>query len=153
MLEEAIGLARTTGDLRLGTDAQLRRLLLELRTGDAERWSVTAVPEIEKAIEVFTNAADHAGLARAYRVLGYVHGTACNYAQAADACERALHHAREAGDAKEERVNATSYALALCWGPTPVDEAIARTEAILEQVAGSRPRAAGCCASLPTCGR
>jgi class 3 adenylate cyclase/tetratricopeptide (TPR) repeat protein len=138
VLEEAVGLARTIGDARLGTDAQLRRLLLELRTGDAERWSETAVPQIEEAIAVFTNIADHAGLARAYRVLGYVHGTACNYAQAADACERALQHAREAGDAKEERINATSYALALCWGPTPVDEAIARTEAILEQVAGSR---------------
>ena len=33
---------------------------------------------------------------------------------------------------------ATSYALAACWGPTPVDEAVARCEAVLEQVAVSR---------------
>jgi class 3 adenylate cyclase/tetratricopeptide (TPR) repeat protein len=138
VLEESIGLARSTHDLRIAADARLRRLLLELRRGDAERWTETAVPQVEEAIEVFTSLGDHAGLARAYRVLGYVHGTACNYTEAAAACERALHHAREAGDAKEERVNATSYALALGWGPTPVDEAIERTEAILEQVAGSR---------------
>jgi predicted ATPase/class 3 adenylate cyclase len=138
VLAEAISAAQSAGDLRVGADARLRRLLLELRTGNADRWSETAVPQIEEAIEVFTQLVDHAGLAKAYRVLGYVHGTACRYAEAAEACERALHHAREARDAREERVNATSYALALCWGSTPVDEAIERTEAILEQVAGNR---------------
>jgi class 3 adenylate cyclase/tetratricopeptide (TPR) repeat protein len=138
VLDDAIGAARSTGDPRVAADAGLRRLLVELRTGDAERWSETAVPRIEEAIEVFTQHVDHAGLARAYRLLGYVHGTACNYAQAAEACERALYHAREAGDAKEERINATSLALALCWGPTPVDEAIERTEAILDQVSENR---------------
>ena len=137
-LEGAIVAADSTADVRLGADARLRQLLLELRTGSTEQWSDEAVPQIEDSIEVFRRVGDHAGLARAYRVLGYVHGTACNYADAAAACERALYHAREAGDRKEERVNATSYALALCWGPTPVDEAIERCEAILEQVTGNR---------------
>jgi ATP/maltotriose-dependent transcriptional regulator MalT len=113
-------------------------LLLELRRGEVESWSEGAVPNIASAIDVFTETSDNAGLARAYRVLGYVHGTACNYAEAAEACQRALHHARAARDAKEERVNATSYALALCWGPTHVDEAIERTTEILDQVGGNR---------------
>ena len=138
VLEEAIGAAGATGDRRLEADARLRRLLLDLRTGTAEHWSESAVPEIEQAIGVFSTLDDHAGLARAYRVLGYVYGTTCRYADAAQACERALHHARSAGDVKEERANATSYALALCWGPTPVDEAIRESEAILENVAGNR---------------
>ena len=137
-LREAIAAAETIADVRLGADARLRYLLFEARTGGSDRWSEEAVPQIEEAIQIFTGSGDHSGLARAYRVLGYVHGTACSYAEAAAACERALHHAREAGDRKEERVNATSYALALCWGPTPVDEAIERCEAILEQVTGNR---------------
>ena len=137
-LSGAIAAADSTADVRVAADARLRRLLLEARTGESDQWSEHAVPQIEEAIEVFTEAGDHGGLARAYRVLGYVHGTACSYAEAAAACERALHHAREAGDRKEERVNATSYALALCWGPTPVDEAIEQCEAILQQVTGNR---------------
>jgi predicted ATPase/class 3 adenylate cyclase len=138
VLAEALDAARSTADPRVEADAGLRRLLLELRSGDVEGWSDEAVPRIADAIEVFTEASDYAGLARAYRVLGYVHGTACNYTEAAAACERALQHARVARDAREERVNATSYALALCWGPTPVDEAIERTSQILEQVSGNR---------------
>jgi class 3 adenylate cyclase/tetratricopeptide (TPR) repeat protein len=138
VLAEAIDAARSTGDPQLEADAGLRRLLLELRSGEVDRWSEEAGPQIAAAIEVFTEASDHAGLARAYRVLGYVHGTACNYAEAAEACERALQHAAEARDSREQRVNATSYALALCWGPTQVDDAIERTSQILEQVSGNR---------------
>src|SRR5207244_1678486 len=138
VLAEAIDAARSTGDRQLEADVGLRRLLLELRSGEVDRWSEEAVPQIAAAIDVFTKASDHAGLARAYRLLGYVHGTACNYAEAAEACERALQHAAEAGNSREQRVNATSYALALCWGPTQVDEAIERTSQILEQVSGNR---------------
>jgi len=138
VLAEAFDAARSTGDRLLEADVGLRRLLLELRSGEVDRWSEEAVPQIAAAIDVFTGASDHAGLARAYRVLGYVHGTACNYAEAAEACERALQHAVEAGDSREQRVNATSYALALCRGPTQVDEAIERTSQILEQVSGNR---------------
>jgi predicted ATPase/class 3 adenylate cyclase len=138
VLEEAREAALTVGDGRVQAEAELRALLLELRTGATEHWSEQAVPRIEKAIGIFSAAGDHAGLARAYRVLGYVHGTACQYAEAAAACEQALEHARLAGDRKEERVNATTYALAACWGPTPVDEAIARCEEILGQVTTNR---------------
>jgi predicted ATPase/class 3 adenylate cyclase len=138
VLDEAHSRARAVGERPIETDAILRRLLLELRTGDAEDWSKTAVPRIEQAIEAFTELDDHAGLARSYRLLGYVYGTACKYGEAAEACERALEHARQAGDTEEERTNATGYALALCWGPTPVDDARERIEAILDDVASSR---------------
>jgi class 3 adenylate cyclase/tetratricopeptide (TPR) repeat protein len=138
VLEDATTAAESVGDARVGAEARLRTLLLELRTGATEDWSERAIPRIQKAIEIFTATEDHAGLARAYRVLGYVHGTACQYGDAASACEQALEHARLAGDRKEERVNATSYALAACWGPTPVDEAIDRCEEILGQVTANR---------------
>jgi predicted ATPase/class 3 adenylate cyclase len=138
VLDEAASAAARTGDLQLAAAARLTSLLLELRAGEGESWSDRAVPEIEHAVEIFSAADDDSGLAKAWRLLGYVHGTACRYGEAAIACERALEHARRAGDGREERVNATSYALAACWGPTPVDEAVARCEAVLEQVAVSR---------------
>jgi predicted ATPase/class 3 adenylate cyclase len=137
-LSDAAGAAEATRSSELSAAATLIRLLLELRTGGSDEWSREAVPKIEQAIEVFTAVGNDAGLARAWRLLGYVHGTACRYGDAAQACERALEHARRSGDQREERVNATSYALAACWGPTPVDEAIARCEAMLERVEASR---------------
>ncbi|MEN3343286.1 MAG: hypothetical protein V7644_2690, partial [Actinomycetota bacterium] len=137
-LDEATAAADEGGDARLAADARLIRLLLELRAGADERWSDAAVPAIEEAIEIFTAAGDDSGLAKAWRLLAYVHGTACQYGEAAAACERALECARRAGDGREERTNATSYALAACWGPTPVPEAIARCEAVIEQVSESR---------------
>jgi class 3 adenylate cyclase/tetratricopeptide (TPR) repeat protein len=137
-LEQAALGAKKTDDARLAADTRLIRLLVGLRAGESERWSEMAVPQIERAIAVFTEAEDDAGLAKAWRLLGYVHGTACRYGDAAHACERALEYARRAGDTREERVNATSYALAACWGPTHVDDAVARCEEVLERVEGSR---------------
>jgi class 3 adenylate cyclase/tetratricopeptide (TPR) repeat protein len=138
VLDAALLGAEAIGDRRLTEDARLRRLLLELRTGEQELWSETALPKIREAIDVFSGFRDDAGLAVAYRMLGYVHGTACNYGEAAVACERAMHYARALGDAREERLNGTSYALALCWGPTPVQEATERLHDIHEQASGSR---------------
>jgi class 3 adenylate cyclase/tetratricopeptide (TPR) repeat protein len=138
VLDDAAASARTVSDTRVGAHALLIQLLLQLRAGEVEQWTEVAVPQIEVAIEVFTRADDHLGLAKAYRVLGYVHGTACRYGAAAEACERGLEYARLAGSAAEERLAATSYALAACLGPTPVDEAVAGCEAILEQVRSNR---------------
>ncbi len=138
VLEEARNSALTIGDTRLGAEAQLLQLLLRRRAGESDQWTESAVPQIEVAIDVFTGAGDQLGVAKAYRVLGYVHGIACQYADAAAACQRGLEYAQLAGSRAEERAAATSYALAACWGPTPVDEATERCEAILEQVGSNR---------------
>jgi class 3 adenylate cyclase/tetratricopeptide (TPR) repeat protein len=138
VLESGRDGARATGDTRLAAETQVMQLLLRRRAGESDQWSESAVPQLEVAIDVFTQAGDHLGLAKAFRVLGYVHGIACQYAEAAAACERGLEYARLAGIRVEERAAATSYALAACWGPTPVDEATERCEAILEQVGSNR---------------
>jgi tetratricopeptide (TPR) repeat protein len=138
VLDAATDGARAIGDPALGAHALLIQLLVQLRAGEVEEWSDAAVPQIEVAIEVFTKTGDHLGLAKAYAVLAYVHGTACQYGSAAEACERGLGHARIAGNATEERLAATGYALCACMGPTPVDEAVARCEAILRDVRDNR---------------
>jgi class 3 adenylate cyclase/tetratricopeptide (TPR) repeat protein len=138
VLDAASEGARAIDDPGLGAHAMLMRLLLQLGAGEVDQWSELAVPQIDVAIEVFTKSGDHLGLAKAYRVLGFVHGTACQYGSAAEACERGLEHARLARDATEERFAATSYALAACLGPTTVDDAVPRCESILDDVRNNR---------------
>ena len=83
-------------------------------------------------------AGDHVSLARAWRLIGSVHGNACRYGSAEEVLEKAVFHAREAGDRRQETRTLPSYALSALYGPTPVPQAIARCERILEQARGDR---------------
>jgi len=119
--------------------AALTRLLVSLRTGDAGGWRPERVEEeIAGAVRIFEHAGDDAGLATAYRLLGWSAGTACRFGDCVTAEERAIEHARRAGDVRQERRAITAYAGATSLGPTNVDEAIARCESGLEATAGDR---------------
>ena len=136
-LEEAI--SRTSVAPAPAARASLVRLLVRLRTGDADGWQRDAVERaIAEAIDVFEAERDEAGLAMAWRLLAWSAGTACRFGDAADAAERAVEHAQRASDVRQERRAATAYAGAALLGPTNVDEAIARCESCLEQTAGDR---------------
>jgi ATP/maltotriose-dependent transcriptional regulator MalT len=67
-----------------------------------------------------------------------LHGTACHFANAAEASERALFNAEIAGDGRQQTLAATGYAAASLFGPTPVAEAIDRCESAVARVAGDR---------------
>ncbi|MCZ7587951.1 MAG: AAA family ATPase [Gaiella sp.] len=119
--------------------AALTRLLVSLRTGDSEEWRRERVDaEIAVAMRVFEREGDDVGLATAYRLLGWSAGTACRFGDCVAAEERAIEHARKAGDVRQERRAITAYAGATSLGPTNVDEAIARCESSLEATAGDR---------------
>ena len=136
-LEEAI--SRASVAPAPAARASLVRLLVRLRTGDADGWQRDAVERaIAEAIDVFEAEGDEAGLAMAWRLLAWSAGTACRFGDAADAAERAVEHAQRARDVRQERRAATAYAGAALLGPTNVDEAIARCESSLEQTAGDR---------------
>jgi predicted ATPase/DNA-binding SARP family transcriptional activator/class 3 adenylate cyclase len=137
VLRAAIDGAARRGDARIEATARLTLLLLRLRSGEAEEWSEEAKSELEDAIVVFEEAGDHAGLAKAYRLLGWAHGTVYRYREVDSAALRAIEHARLADDLREERASATTYALSALWGPTPVADAIARCEEVLEVVSGN----------------
>jgi tetratricopeptide (TPR) repeat protein len=89
-------------------------------------------------VEVLQRHGDHAGLAKTWRLLGSVHGLACQYGLAEEAVGQAIEEARAAGDRGEEFRNLPSYALTAAYGPTPVPEAIARCEEILAECAGHK---------------
>ena len=146
-LEEAAEAATELGDDRLRAHAVLARLMLEGQSTEAERWSERVVSDAEAVIPVLEAAKDEAGLATAYRVIAWAHGTACRYERAAAAAESALEHAVAARDDRQQRRAASQYAITALYGPTPVPEAIEQCELIIEQVAGDR-RSEGLVTSL-----
>ena len=50
-----------------------------------------SIEETDRAIPIFEAAGDHVGLARAYRLLTWVHGTECRYGEAVEAAEAEAH--------------------------------------------------------------
>ena len=105
------------------------------------------VDEAEQAIPVFEQRSDHEGLALAYRSLAWARGTACRFGEAATAAQRAVEHATIAGDERQRTRAASQYAIAALHGPTPVSEAIAYCEEIIERANGDR-RSEGLITSL-----
>jgi class 3 adenylate cyclase/tetratricopeptide (TPR) repeat protein len=137
-LAEAFELAEQAGAEDAKAHASLVQLIVRLRTGDPESWRAEAAETIARAMAIFEETGDHAGMAKACRLLAWTHGTACHFGDAAEASERALGHAQLAGDVRQQTRAATAYAAAAVFGPTPVAEAIDRCEQMVEQASGDR---------------
>ncbi|HEU4451363.1 MAG TPA: adenylate/guanylate cyclase domain-containing protein [Gaiellaceae bacterium] len=136
-LDEAVEGAGATGEPTLLAKAELVRLLVGSHSKDG--WSQDeVVRRADLSIPVFAGAGDDAGLAQAYRLLAWARGTACRYGDAAAAAQRAVEHARIAGDERQRTHAASQYAVAALYGPTPVLEAIERCGEIVEQVSDDR---------------
>jgi tetratricopeptide (TPR) repeat protein len=71
---------------------------------------------------------DDLGLSKAWWLLAEADVFAARWSARATALERALEHARRAGDRRDEATLISLLAQALAYGPTPVDEAIGRCE-------------------------
>jgi tetratricopeptide (TPR) repeat protein len=136
VLTEGIEAAATTGDRRLAANALVQRAFLRLFTEP----DVTAEELIEvsqRVIDVFRELGDELGLARAWRLTAQAHylgrrGDAC-----ADASQRALEHARLAGDRFEEQEIVEWLVIALVLGPAPAAEAGDRCRRLLAETSGA----------------
>ena len=137
-LVEARRIAGVQGDDRLDADATLVGLLMDVLTADQADWASTAGTEVARAIPIFEQASDPAGLALAYRVLEYIHGTPGRYGEAAKAAERVIEFARIAEERQLETRGMVGYAQMAVLGDTHVDEALAASERLVEEVAGDR---------------
>jgi class 3 adenylate cyclase len=138
ILAEAIAAAELVGLPGLRAKAILVRLLVQLRAGAPANWREQVLRETDEAIAIFEEGGDEGGLTKAWRVLTWAHGAACHYAAAAEAAEHAFEHACRAGDKRQQARIVTAYPMAALLGPTPVGEAIARSEEFLERVSGDR---------------
>jgi DNA-binding SARP family transcriptional activator/class 3 adenylate cyclase/tetratricopeptide (TPR) repeat protein len=140
VLEEA----ERRGDRRLAARASVQvweaRALAENLLG----WREEALRDVAGAVEVFAQADDESGLARALYLEAMVHRMDYRFALADHALERALEHARAAGDEPAEARIHSSYALSSLWGPARVSDAIERYRALFERFRGNRMIEAGC---------
>jgi class 3 adenylate cyclase/predicted ATPase len=145
-LDEAVESACARGESTLAAKARLVRALVQAHV-QADIASENIVREAGRSVPIFERREDHDGLATAFRLLAWAFGTAGDLGAAAGAAERAVAEAVLAGDERQRSRAASAYALAAFHGPTPVGEAIAQCEAIIERADGDR-RAEGLVTSL-----
>jgi tetratricopeptide (TPR) repeat protein len=150
-LDEALAGATALGDESLRADARLTQLLVQHHvTEDLGAWRDDIERETSALIPILEEREAARELAKAWRMVAFLHATVCLWEAAASAQQRALGYARTAGDRRQEARLSSAYAYALCDGPTPVPEAIGRCEEILERDLGHRQSEAIVLCSLAT---
>jgi class 3 adenylate cyclase/tetratricopeptide (TPR) repeat protein len=112
-------------------------------TDEIRRLTASVIPELEEL-------GDSLGLAKAWWLASEVHTVACRWGERAAALERALEYAGHTDDTQQQATLTGHLALALVWGPTPVDEAISRCTGFYAQALGNRALEASCLSALAT---
>jgi class 3 adenylate cyclase/tetratricopeptide (TPR) repeat protein len=131
VLREAVEEASATGDRRLLLLSQVEQAFLRLYT-DPDVETEDTIGVAEQALAVFEELGDEGALARAWALIGHANWLLCRGERMEDAFTRALECTRRTGDPREEGWILRMLALVYCHGPTPVEQAIARCEEILE---------------------
>jgi class 3 adenylate cyclase len=138
VLTEAEVAGATTANVQAVARAGLIRLLVDFYAGSEEAWSERVEAETRRVIPIFEAVGDRAGLATAWRLKYGVEGSALRFDGAVQAAEAIIQHAEAAGDTRQQRRGAVGYALSALHGPTPVVEAIARCEELVQSIEGDR---------------
>ena len=130
LLTESISESREAGDRRIELRARIELEYIRLRRESNTRAN-DLIDATTEGIEVFESLEDHRALGRSWLISGWVQGgRRCKHEMWADAAERAVHHYRTA--AWPTSTPRGELAAAVAWGPTPVDEAIAICERLLD---------------------
>jgi class 3 adenylate cyclase/tetratricopeptide (TPR) repeat protein len=137
VIEDGTSVAERIGDRRLQARIALAERSRRLALSELEG-TESAIADTTAAIELFEAAADHSGLARAWRLVMIIHGFRGAYDEAATAAKQVVEHARAAGDPRQAARGAMGYATTALNGPTPVGEALATCERLAEEVRGDR---------------
>jgi len=114
----------------------------------AQMWRYLANPEDARAEEVAAAARQaiaelerldaHEGLARAWKLMMYIHFLEGRFSPAQECVTRAVHHAELAHDRVFEVRLLSAMASCLVYSATPVTEALSRCAELLERGAGDR---------------
>jgi class 3 adenylate cyclase/tetratricopeptide (TPR) repeat protein len=147
VLTEALEAARAADDRQLELRTAIEREFFRAFTkpeGSVEELLAVA----DEVIPLLEDLGDDLGLAKAWWLKSEVHVNACRWGERAKNLERALEHARKAGDAGEQSTLAALLVQALYYGPTPVEEAIERCEELLTEHPDDRSLRASVTASL-----
>ena len=132
ILDEALEAARQAGDQRLELRTLIEREFFRAFTSPEE--SIDDIVAVaDNAIPLLNELGDDLGLAKAWWLKSEAHVHACRWGARAENLERALEHARRAGDATEIAALASQLTQALYYGPTPVERAITRSRELLAE--------------------
>ena len=126
-LAEAIALGNAAGDRTTAAYGALGLTTIRMfRASFASHDSIRA--ELADAISVFEEAGDEAGLGRALGLMGQLRFWNGDSTGALEELERAVFHARNAGDRAQGAQSLHYVALATLLGPTPVEAGLERIE-------------------------
>jgi len=121
-------------DVRLSADAVLTRWLVRHHVADdLARWRADVLAEVERLIPPLEEIDAHAELAKAWRMVGFVHGGVCHWGEQVEAVQHGLVHARASGDRRLEARLAGAYTIGLRDGPTNAVEAVEHARALIDR--------------------
>jgi predicted ATPase/class 3 adenylate cyclase len=141
VLVAAIDCARVNEDERLEAHAVVEQLFLRIQV-DTEK-AITEARELgERLQRSFEANQDARGLCKVWRLRALVHWLEGRCLEADAAWERAAEYAHETGDDRERADILAWIASSAFIGPTPVEEAIRRCEAIRQEIREDRRSAA-----------
>jgi tetratricopeptide (TPR) repeat protein len=126
----AIAELRESGDAVFAAFARVQQWLLEMQT---RGFLATDEPaqDAATAIDVFEQATDHRGLARAWLLVGEVGNMSGQRGQMAEGARRSAEHARLAGDDRAEADGVRLWGGALVFGSVPAPDGIDQLERVL----------------------
>ncbi len=129
--------AAAVGDEAIAISARLVRLeMRHLNEGEGSEQDL--VEQAELAIRALEPLGSHLGLARARRLLWFVHGSAGHFEEGERAARHLIDAARAAGDRVMEMRALPWLAMCARYGPTPANEAVRRCEEILASAGSDR---------------
>jgi class 3 adenylate cyclase/tetratricopeptide (TPR) repeat protein len=128
-LSEAVENARAAGEQLVAADAAVALSYLRAHTVP-ELSDEQVAHDLEGVIHVLAGLGDEAVLARALSLAGMLRYWRGEAAAAIADLERAADYARLVGDRPQEAESLQYVLMALLWGPTTVDDALERVEAI-----------------------
>ncbi len=131
VVAEAEAVAERTANGRVKAAAQLLGMRIRLFSSEEGNWSEQTLRMALDAVPLFEREAAHPELAKAWRLVGFVHGIAARYGESSEAVIRSMLHARLAGDERLIARNAMGLSISTLLGPTPVPQAIAQCEQML----------------------
>jgi DNA-binding SARP family transcriptional activator/tetratricopeptide (TPR) repeat protein len=132
VLDRGLEAATALGDSRLEAHLLLEQCSVRLMADPTVSLAEVAATA-ERALRVFTDPDDDRGLAHANSLLGDVHIFRCRFGEAETVYERALVHARRAGDEQGSSRAHGKLALAAFLGPRPVESGVALCEQIRDE--------------------
>jgi tetratricopeptide (TPR) repeat protein len=137
ILEEGAAISTRLADPRLQARIRLTQMIVEFGTG-AIAGVDRAVAEGETLARTLEAAGDQSGVARAWRLLMVLHGTAGHYELASDAATRLIDAATGSGETRLIGSGIANYSVCALHGPTAVDEALERCVRLLDAVRDDR---------------